>query len=166
MRLVSIGAVVSSTITSVAATAALSLPATSVTAAGSSATVTSVSAVVSAVIRVISTVAPLFESAVVVSVAVPDLKVILVRSTVPMVSLKVRMTFVPSLEAWGRFVPILTSVGSTASTLLSLFAATASWVRTRPPGSVLALVNTAPLSERLFASIAIPSVSVSPATMV
>ena len=68
--------------------------------AAASSTVTEVSELVRAVIRVISTVSPLVDAAMVARVDVADIKVlikvILVRSTEPMSSLKVRITFVPS----------------------------------------------------------------------
>ena len=148
------------------AAAAMPLPATSVTASAASSTVTELSALVRAVVRVMSTVAPLFESAVVVSVFVRDFTVILVRSTEPMFSLKVRMIFVPSLEALGAPAPVVTSVGFTPSTLWLAEAGTASWSRSAsglpPPDALIVPL----LRVSLFAATERPSASTSPAATV
>ena len=91
------------------------LPGTSLTASAASSTVILVSVLRNAVISVISTLVLLVESiaAPVVGWSVPPFfTVILVLSTVPMASLKVRTTFVRSPEAFA-----LDSVGFTPSIL-------------------------------------------------
>ena len=158
--LASVGAVVSSTVTEVGVTAAMPLPATSVTAPASSSTVTAVSELVRAVANVISTVRPVVEWLLVLNPVMPDSSVIAVRSTVPMSSLKVRMIFEPSLEALGAPAPVVTSVGFTPSTLRLALAGTASWSRTAsglPPAE--ALIVAPLLSVSLSAATEMPSAS-------
>ena len=84
-------------------------------------------------------------------VVLPFFTVILLLSTVPMASLKVRTTFVRSPEAFAA-----DSVGFTPSTLCPESIVTASWVR-----SALTVVEPASLivpllSVSLFAAIAMP----------
>ena len=55
--------------------------------------------------------------------------VILVRSTAPMSSLNVRITFVPSVDVFGASEPVVTSVGRMPSTLCPASIATAVWSR-------------------------------------
>ena len=107
-------------VTAVAATARLPLLAPSVTASAPSSTVTAVSALVRAVARAISNLGPdNTDPSGVACVVVPDFTVILVRSTVPMNSLKKRMIFVPSVDVVGALLPVVTSVGRMPSTLWS-----------------------------------------------
>ena len=140
------------------------LPGTSVTASASSSTVILVSVVRNAVISVISTFVLSVESIaapVVVWSVPPFFTVILVLSTAPMASLKVRTTFEKSPEAFA-----LLSVGFTPSTLWLAEAATAVWVRTAfTLASAVALI-VPPLALSLFASIERPSVSSSLAATV
>ena len=96
------------------------------TASAASATVTVVSMAPSALVRVISTsevLVVLIECAVWVRVVPLESKVIFVRSTAPMASLKVRVIFVLSAEARA---PV--SSGRTPSTLWSESSARPLWV--------------------------------------
>ena len=98
-------------VTVVADTAAMPLPARSVTASALSATVRlGMAAFMDNV-----TLLPLITCPNRVTVVVPDITVILVVSALPMFSLKTRMIFVPSSEVLGALSPVVTSVGFTVS---------------------------------------------------
>ena len=130
----------SAAVTDVGATAAMPLPATSVTASAPNSTVTAVSALVRALARRISNLGPDdTDPTGVACVVVPDFTVILVRSTPPMTSLKKRMIFVPLGDVVGALlpralVPVVRSVGRMPSTVCP-----ASIV---PPVSLVAAIAT------------------------
>ena len=73
------------------------------------------------------------------------------------VSLKVRMTFVPSVEVSGASLPLVTRVGRMPSTLWPLSAATAAWPRSASMVVEPALWIVPPLRVSLFAPTAMPS---------
>ena len=85
------------------------------------------------------------------------IKVILVRSTEPMSSLKVRITFVPSADVRGALRPVATSVGFTPSTLCAACAATVVWVRLASEVVLPAARIVPPFSASVFPLIATPA---------
>ena len=136
------------------------MPGTSLNAPTAKSTVTSVSVVDSAVISVTSTFVLSVESIaapVVVWAVPPFFTVILVLSTVPMASLKVRTTFKRSLEAIA-----VDMVGRMPSTLWLESAASAEWLRFafRPSGPMMVLPPVA--TSRLFSLTLHPSLSSMP----
>ena len=162
--LTSVGAVVSTRLTAIGLTASMPLPGTSLTASAVSSTVILVSVLRNAVVSVISTLVLLAESIaapVVVWSVPPFFTVILVLSTVPMASLKVRTTFVRSPEAFA-----LDSVGFTPSTLWLAEAATAAWVSTASRLAPAVALIVPPLASSLLAAMEMPSVSSSLAATV
>ena len=82
--------------------------------------------------------------------------VILVRSTELMVSLNVRITFVPSVDVLGASLPVVTSVGRMPSTFCPASIATAPWSRSALMVVLPVAVMAPPLSVSLFAPIAMP----------
>ena len=84
--------------------------------------------------------------------------VIWVRSTEPMSSLNVRITFVPSVDVVGASAPVVTlSVGLMPSTLCAASITTAAWARTALLVVLPVAVMVPPLRVSLFAAIAMPS---------
>ena len=103
-------------ITAVAATARLSLLTASSTAPTASATVRLAAESVSAVVSVSSTVGPTILSPLVGRATLLPSMVIRLGVTLPMVSLNVRITCVPSVDVVGALAPVVTSVGRMPST--------------------------------------------------
>ena len=163
---VTVGAVVVTTalVTEVAGTARLPLAAASSTASALSATVRFVAVAVRAVVRSSSTLVPAALPALVDATLPPAMMVIWVRSTSPMSSLNVRITFVPSVDVVGASAPVVTSVGRMPSTLCAASIATAAWARTALLVVLPVAVMIPPVS--LFAAIAMPFGAESPAPTV
>ena len=83
-----------------------------------------------------------------------------------MSSLKVRITFVPSVDVVGASAPVVTSVGRMPSTFCPASIATAAWARTALLVVLPVAVMVPPLSVSLFAAIAMPFGAVSFTTTV
>ena len=109
---------------------------------------------------------PVAIAALVAAVAPLARMVMSVRVTETMVSLNVRITFVPSVEVVGASAPVMTSVGRMPSTRWFREAGTATWSRTASRlVSAVALI-VPPLASSLFAAIEMPSASSSLAATV
>ena len=139
------------------------MEAVSSTASAASATVSVAVVSVRAVVRVSSTLVPVVNDPAGAAVTLSAWMVIRLRVTELMVSLKIRITVVPSVDVVGASLPVVTSVGRMPSTLCEASMATATWSR-----STLVVLPVAvmvpPVS--LFAEIATPPAATSPTATV